>query len=344
MATETLPGTDALTRALVLTPAGGIGPRPALATSIQANPGVYAFLVGSGVSSAASIPTGWQVVEDLIAQIARTQDIDLEAEDIRPLEWWASVGATLRYDTLLQALAPTPAARQGLLRKYFDPLPDQPDLRSPTIAHKALAMLCVKGYVRVIVTTNFDRLIEQALAAVGVTPQVIDSPSAARTMTPLVHSPVTVFKVHGDYLATNLRNTPEELGSYPDELNDLLRQIFDEYGLVVIGWSGEHDVALAASVGDARDRRYPMYSGTRGGHLSDAAQRIVGRRGTYVVPLASADEFLDDLTAQVDRLDGWNAPTAVHRSTSRGHLSRPQHGARRVEQSTASDDSGLCVH
>ncbi len=38
-----------------------IDPVHSLAFSIQANPGVYAVLVGSGVSRAAKVPTGWEI-------------------------------------------------------------------------------------------------------------------------------------------------------------------------------------------------------------------------------------------------------------------------------------------
>ena len=55
---------------VVPVPAGGVDGRVALATAIHAAPGVYAVLVGSGMSSAAGIPTGWQVVQDLIRKIA----------------------------------------------------------------------------------------------------------------------------------------------------------------------------------------------------------------------------------------------------------------------------------
>ena len=37
-----------------------------LALSLASNPGAYVLLLGSGVSRAAGIPTGWEVVEALI--------------------------------------------------------------------------------------------------------------------------------------------------------------------------------------------------------------------------------------------------------------------------------------
>ncbi len=45
-----------------------------LSFAIQSNPGVYALLLGSGVSSAAGILTGWGVTLDLIRQVAASQN------------------------------------------------------------------------------------------------------------------------------------------------------------------------------------------------------------------------------------------------------------------------------
>src|SRR5258708_40371867 len=49
---------------------------------------------------------------------------------------------------------------------------------------------------------------------------------------PLTHSGCTVIKVHGDYRDVRLRNTSEELANYDSDLNKLLDQTFDEYGLI----------------------------------------------------------------------------------------------------------------
>ena len=74
----------------------------------------------------------------------------------------------------------------------------------PTPAHRAVASLVQHGFIRVVVTTNFDRLMEQALEEAGIHPQVIASPDAVDGALPLVHAPCTVFKVHGDYLDTRM--------------------------------------------------------------------------------------------------------------------------------------------
>ena len=65
---------------------------------------------------------------------------------------------------------------------------------------------------------------------------------------PLIHTKCCVFKVHGDYLDTRIRNSPAELQRYPQEFNQLLDRIFDEFGLIVCGWSAEWDSGLRDAI------------------------------------------------------------------------------------------------
>lgn len=288
---------------VVETPTDGVDGRVALATALHAAPGVYAVLVGSGMSSAAGIPTGWQVVQDLICKIALAEGADPTVVEHEPEKWWAEQGRPEpRYDTLLQVLAPTDAARQALLRRFFEQLPDGKPVQ-PTAGHRALATLAASGRVRVILTTNFDRLIERSLDQAGIAPQVVASPGATEGMTPLVHAQTTVIKLHGDYLSLGLRNTADELATYPEEIRGLLARIFDEYGLLIVGWSAEYDTALVEELESAPSRRYPTYWTTFNGDLHEAARRVVAQRNACVIDTAGSDEFLDDLVQKVSRLD-----------------------------------------
>lgn len=112
-------------------------------------------------------------------------------------------------------LAATDGLRQALLRSYFEPA-------GFSLAHASLARLCAAGRIRMVLTTNFDRLIEHALDAAGVHSQVIASPEAATEMTPGVHAGVTIVGLRGDYAMPGQRNTPEELGAYPAQWRLLL--------------------------------------------------------------------------------------------------------------------------
>ena len=48
-----------------------IEPSHSLAMSVQSNPGVYALLVGSGISRSSGVPTGWEIVQELVRRLAK---------------------------------------------------------------------------------------------------------------------------------------------------------------------------------------------------------------------------------------------------------------------------------
>lgn len=57
-----------------------IDPILSLAHSVHTNKGVYALLVGSGLSRSAGIPTGWEVTLELVQRLAAMMGEDPGAE------------------------------------------------------------------------------------------------------------------------------------------------------------------------------------------------------------------------------------------------------------------------
>jgi len=286
--------------------AGDLNVRAALAVAMHASPsGQYALLVGSGVSSGAGTLTGWQVACDLVTKIARARGVAVDDDAFEPEQWWvAETGRDLLYDELLAEVAPTRAARQSLLRGYFDPLPAVVGgAVRPSASHDAIAELVATDRVRVILTTNFDRHIERALDAAGVPPQVIARPSDVAGMQPLVHARATVIKMNGDYAALDMRNTPVELQAYSLALRTLVRTVFDQYGLIVLGWSAQWDTALASLLTSSPSRRYPIYWTLHKGLETEEATRLITNREARRLTIDGADGFLADLVDRITRID-----------------------------------------
>lgn len=292
----------------VAIPAGGlIEPPMAMALNMHSSPGVYALLLGAGISIASGVKTGWGVVQDIVGKVAAVRDPD--NPDARneamadPDKWWeANTSEPLGYSALLAAAAPKPASRQAMLAEYFEPEDGQDDSKGPTAAHRAIAQLVKRGSIRVILTTNFDRLTERALQEVGISPQVVSRPEQIKGIKPLAHSQVTVIKLHGDYADLEQRNTVDELETYPDELQQLLERVLDEYGLIVCGWSADWDKALVRAVEGTQSRRYPLFW-SQYGRFSDAALALTARHKAVVIDGKNADELFTDLMRRIEALD-----------------------------------------
>lgn len=129
-------------------------PRLSLALSMHGSPGLYALLLGSGVSRSAGVPTGWEVQLDLVRKLAAAAGTSAEPD---PEAWYVETfGQKPTYSGLLEAVARTSAERMQVLRNYFEPTSEEREqgLKVPTSAHRAVAKFFEKGFVRVVVTTT----------------------------------------------------------------------------------------------------------------------------------------------------------------------------------------------
>ncbi|MEO6700541.1 MAG: SIR2 family protein [Jatrophihabitantaceae bacterium] len=313
--TEPVEPTEAAADAVAVpAPIRRLDPFIGLSTAVHAASGVYALLLGSGGSTAASIFTGWQIVTDLVRKAAAAQDpaAEIPTEGFDPEAWWLEHGdgEPLGYSSsLLNSLAPTAAGRDQVLRTYFEASEeDRADGRKlPTAAHEAIADLVARGVIKVIVTTNFDRLLERALESRGVQAQVIHRSDQIEGMTPLPHRDATIVKLHGDYADLDKRNTVDELSQYPVEQDALLGRILDEYGLIICGWSGEWDVALVRALEQAKSRRYPIFwSSYR--LPSEPARKLIAQIGAVRIDNTGADELFTGLRDRLDALDRLASP------------------------------------
>jgi hypothetical protein len=303
-------------------------PITALSFSIYENKGAYALLVGSGVSRAAQIPTGWEVTLDLVRCVARLQQKPDQSDWGK--WYWDNYGKEPSYSEQLDALGASPDERRSILHRFIEPSPEEFEqgLKLPTPAHRAIANLVRNGFVRVILTTNFDRLIETALRDVGVEPTVISTDDDLTGAVPLVHSRCYLVKLHGDYLDTRIKNTEVELDTYSPDMDRLLDRIIDEHGLIICGWSGEWDGALRSALIRAPSRRFTTYWAARGS-LGTAAQDLVSRRSAKVIPITDANAFFTALERQVSIQDELRRPrpesTALIVGSAKKYLAKPEH-------------------
>jgi SIR2-like domain len=242
---------------------------------------------------------GWEIILELTRRLGA---IEGAGEQTDWAGWYHSrFGKEPNYSELLDALASSPGERRSILHKFIEPTAEdlEQGRKVPTRAHRAIAKLIRDGHIRVVITTNFDRLLENALRDEGVEPTVIKSEDDIKGAVPLIHTRCLILKVHGDYLDTRIRNTEKELTAYTKALNAILDRIMDEHGLIVCGWSADWDKALRAAIIRAPNRRYPFFWAARGDPSAIAKDLIKSRNGR-VIPIKDADNFFESLQAKVE--------------------------------------------
>ncbi len=266
-----------------------------LSFSVESNKGVYALLLGSGISFSAGIPTGLGILNELCRRIMVVNG----RTDGNPVQWYEEKYKRLPlYDEVIEMLAKTSAERIGLLKEFFEPTEEdiKEQRKMPTEAHRAIASLVKEGYIKVIVTPNFDRLIEQSLDELNIEYQTLYHESDIEGMKPLAHSECTVLKIHGDYRDTRFKNVSDELKNYSEPLTQILKRVFDEYGMIISGWSAEWDTALRDTIKSVKGRRYSWYWHSFTRELPQKAKEIISfRDASIIIDSQGSDHFFKEL-------------------------------------------------
>lgn len=162
------------------------------------------------------------------------------------------------------------------------------DSPTPNSVHRALGALAADGVLKVVVTTNFDTLLERAWAGVA-DPQVLhtigDSPKASKDDRPLI------VKLHGSATrpTTLIDLAAQKSRGLPNEWLDWLAQLWSNHAVLVLGFSGSDAtfgrdyLRLRESSSRTPWLRWNVREGAKPGAEAQAIVALYGRRGGYLV-------------------------------------------------------------
>jgi len=169
-------------------------------------------LLGAGGSKSAGIPLAGELMEEIEREFA-------------PLP----AGLPKTYADYMNFVPP--GDRRTLLANHID------NARI-NWAHIALAQLIASGYVKCVLTTNFDPLIVRSCAMLGCFPAVYDFPSSKFFNPAEVVDPSIIY-LHGQRTGFVMLNTKNETGRNP--LDALFARAGEQRPWIVIGYSGNSD-------------------------------------------------------------------------------------------------------
>ena len=136
------------------------------------------------------------------------------------------------YSILFEALYDQPSQRRTHIEKCVK-------AATPGWGYVYLTNLLSHKFFDVVFTTNFDDLMNEAcyLYSEDLRPIVAAHDSSIQTVRMTSRRP-KVFNLHGDFLYDNIKNTVAELARLEVNTERKFAQFAQEYGLVVIGYSG----------------------------------------------------------------------------------------------------------
>ncbi len=214
-------------------------------------------------------------------------------------------GSDAEYSYYFEAAYPHEMDR----RRYIE---QQVSAAVPSYGHRALAVLLRHSKLRLIWTTNFDRLIEDAMAAASMTTgrltvASLDNASVAGQALSEGRYPLLV-KLHGDFQSRQLKNVGPELARQDEDLRRTLVSACGMAGLAVTGYSGRDASVMAAlEAGIAAKSAYPgglFWFRRSDSPLSPRVRSLLEtarKHGVQAeeVEIETFDELMGDLVRQV---------------------------------------------
>ena len=206
----------------------------------HAQPGTV-VLCGAGVSVAApsSVPSWWGF-NQLVLDELRSRFVTAHRVPVRA----AGALTSLSLDSLDVTEFSQIVSDAFAGDTWFDVL-GVLDGVAPNINHHTLAAWAKAGPLRVVVTTNFDTLIERAMHEDGVEHRVFDCLLDEPPKLSGIGSPVAVVKLHGSASrrASLVDLAAQKRRGLPGDWLDWLEDVFGGLHVVVAGFSGA-DLAL----------------------------------------------------------------------------------------------------
>lgn len=221
----------------------------ALTGIVSARPQNFAWFLGAGASRSAGLPGASDLLWDLKRHYyCREENQEITRQDINndavrdriqvfmesrgfPAEW-----ADKEYETYFEKLFGDDKEKQ---RRYLIKQLAEEKVRLAA-GHRVIGALISIDLCRVAFTTNFDTVVEKAVAEMGGKSLGAYHLEGAHNAKQALNNEEYPFycKLHGDFRYDSLKNLPTDLATQNAELSQCFANAGNRFGFVVAGYSG----------------------------------------------------------------------------------------------------------
>jgi protein O-mannosyl-transferase len=296
----------------------------------------FAFILGAGASFTSGIPTGHHLAQKWL------KDLHLrECADGRPIEQWLTscgIGdGSLTWETAAEHYPLIFERRfDGDREAGYAELEAAMDGKSPSLGYSLLAEIIQHTRHKVVVTTNFDNLVADALAMhAHQSPLVVAHESLAGFVRPQLRRPL-VAKIHRDLFLHPI-NDAAGVSTMEQGWKIALRKLFQYFTPVVVGYGGNDgslmDMLADLDAGDIAGRMVWCYR--EGSPPPAKALAVLRKHKGLLVKIPGFDEFMLQLAAKL--VKDFNVDDIAERTAKLGQerAERYREQATKLQESSA---------
>ncbi|WP_122435251.1 hypothetical protein [Pseudomonas viridiflava] len=296
----------------------------------------FAFILGAGASVSSGIPTGQQLAERWLKDLHLRECLDGRTMD----EWLSTSGlgdVNLKLDNAAEYYPQIFERRfEGDSEAGYAELEVAMDGKSPSLGYSLLAEIIQHTRHKVVVTTNFDNLVADALAMhAHRSPLVVAHESLAGFVRPHMRRPL-VAKIHRD-LYLNPFNDPTTVSTLELGWKVALKKLFQFFTPIVVGYGGNDgslmNLLLDLEPGDIAGRIVWCYR--TGSKPPEKAINVLKKHKGILVEVSGFDHFMLRLAAKL--VTDFDVAAIAERTAKLGEI----RAARYREQATLLYESSL---
>lgn len=196
----------------------------------------YNLLMGAGCSVTSGIRTAQKLIDEWTLEIYKRYKnksaVNVgEAREYLEKEhasWYSTVSP---YSSLFEKKFDLPSQRRRFVEQEVDE-------KLPSIGYSYLISLIKENYFSNIFTTNFDDLINEAFYQFSSVRPIHCAHDSSIHSISITSKRPKIIKLHGDYLFDDIKSTLKETESLEQNTKEKLVEFCKEYGLIVVGYSG----------------------------------------------------------------------------------------------------------
>ena len=280
----------------------------------------FCFLIGAGASISSGIPSGAELAWEWLQEIEKDcdkEDLDSWKKEIKMVSRHLKRRVGEFYPQIYEKrFSHVPEMGYNYIRGLMEG-------KEPSLGYLILANIMVREKHNVVITTNFDNLLEDAIRTYTKEKPFIAGHEALADYVPKRSDRPIILKVHRDLFLQPFSDS-EHTGTIQKAWEDILGRFLSDYHLIVLGYGG-NDGSLMNYLLKLKNRK-PIYWCVRNmdkitskslwNTLSPKAKRLLKNNG-YLVPIDGFDRFMYDCYAALgykflEGIEKIEKPKSIH--------------------------------